>query len=97
MVSETENQRRDVLDEVLHFGGGFKDGEPPWQLEALSALVPHLARWDPNDVDVEVSVKDRDGNDQHLILRVDLTRRGQGLAIDPARVRVAEECDVSPW
>lgn len=72
MVSETENQRRDVLDEVLHFGAGFKDGERPWVLEALSALVPHLAHWDPDDVDVEIAVKDRDGREQHVTLRVDL-------------------------
>ena len=36
VVSETENQRHDVLDEVLHFGAGFKDGEQPWVLEALA-------------------------------------------------------------
>ena len=71
-MSETENQRHDVLDEVLHFGAGFKDGERPWVREALSALVPHVARWDPNDVNVEISVKDRDGKEQHVTLRADL-------------------------
>jgi hypothetical protein len=77
VVSETENQRRDVLDEVLHLGAGFKDGERPWVLGALSALGPHLARWDPNAVNVEISVKDRDGREQHVTLRADLpaTRR----------------------
>jgi hypothetical protein len=73
VVSETENQRRDILDEVLHFGAGFKDGERPWVLEALSALGPHLARWDPDDVDVEISVKDRDGKEQHVTLQADLS------------------------
>jgi hypothetical protein len=72
VVSETENQRRDVLDDVLHFGAGFKDGERRWVLGALSALGPHLARWDPDDVDVEISVKDRDGREQHVTLRADL-------------------------
>ena len=71
-VSETENQRHDVLDKVLRFGAGFKDGERPWVREALSALVPHVARWDPNDVNVEISVKDRDGKEQHVTLRADL-------------------------
>jgi hypothetical protein len=51
-VSETENKRHDVLDQAVRLGAGFKDGERPWVLEALSALVPHLARWDPDDVDV---------------------------------------------
>jgi hypothetical protein len=71
-VSETENQRHDVLDQAVRLGAGFKDGERPWVLEALSALVPHLARWDPDDVDVEISVKDRDGKEQHVTLRADL-------------------------
>jgi hypothetical protein len=71
-VSETENKRHDVLDQAARLGAGFKDGERPWVLEALSALVPHLARWDPDDVDVEISVKDRDGKEQHVTLRADL-------------------------
>jgi ribosome-associated translation inhibitor RaiA len=71
-VSETENQRRNILDEVLRLGAGFKDGERAWVLDALSALVPHLARWDPDDLDVEISVKDRDGKEQHITLRADL-------------------------
>jgi hypothetical protein len=71
-VSETENKRHDVLDQAVRLGAGFKDGERPWVLEALSALVPHLARWDPDDVDVEISVKDRDGKEQHITLRADL-------------------------
>lgn len=71
-MSETQNQRPDVLDEVLRFGTGFKDGERPWVQEALSALAPHLARWSADDVDVEISVKDRDGKEQHVTLRADL-------------------------
>lgn len=71
-MSETENQRRDVLDEVLHFDAGFQARERPWVLEALSALGPHLARWDPDDVNVELSVKDRDGKEQSVTLRADL-------------------------
>jgi ribosome-associated translation inhibitor RaiA len=71
-VSEAENQRRNVLDEVLRLGAGFKEGERAWVLDALSALVPHLARWDPDDLDVEISAKDRDGKEQHITLRVDL-------------------------
>jgi hypothetical protein len=29
-VSETENQRRNVLEEVLRLGAGFKEGERAW-------------------------------------------------------------------
>ena len=71
-MSETENQRREVLDKVLHFGAGFKDGERPQVLEALSALAPHLAHWNSNDVEVKISVKDRDGKEQHVTLQADL-------------------------
>jgi len=55
-----------------HLVTGSKDGERPWVLEALSALVPHVACWDPDDVDVEISVKDRDGKEQHVTLRAGL-------------------------
>jgi hypothetical protein len=68
-VSETEDQRRNVLERCCVWS---KDGEWACVLEALSALVPHLARWDPDDLDVKISVKDRDGKEQHITLRVDL-------------------------
>jgi hypothetical protein len=35
----------------------------------LSALRPHLGRWDPSDVDVEVSLQDRGGKEQRVTLR----------------------------
>ena len=34
--------------------------------------MPHPARWDPDDLDVEISAKDRDGKEQHITLRADL-------------------------
>jgi ribosome-associated translation inhibitor RaiA len=71
-VSETENARTDVLDEVVRLGAGFTDGDRPWVLERLSALVPHVARWDPADLDLEISVKHRDAKEQQVTLRADL-------------------------
>jgi hypothetical protein len=61
-----------VVTQLLHFGAEFKDGERLWVLKALSALGPHLAHWDPKDVDLEISVKDRDGKEQHVTLPADL-------------------------
>jgi ribosome-associated translation inhibitor RaiA len=71
-VSDTENPRTDVLDEVVRLGAGFGGDDRAWVLEKLSALVPHVARWDPADVDLEISVKHRDAKEQQVTLRADL-------------------------
>jgi ribosome-associated translation inhibitor RaiA len=68
----TDSPRTDILDEVVRLGAGFTDGDRPWVLERLSALVPHLARWDPADLDLEISVKHRDAKEQQVTLRADL-------------------------
>ncbi|MCW2599215.1 MAG: hypothetical protein JWM02_1044 [Frankiales bacterium] len=71
-MSETENPRSGVLPQVLRLGMGFQDDDRPWVLDALAALVPHLARWNPADVEVEIAVKDRDGKEQQVTLKADL-------------------------
>jgi ribosome-associated translation inhibitor RaiA len=76
-VSETENPgtgspRTGILDEALHVGRGFSEADRPWVLEALSGLEPHLSRWDPAGMTVDVSVKHRDGKEQQVTLRAEL-------------------------
>jgi ribosome-associated translation inhibitor RaiA len=71
-MSETENPRSNVLEQVLRLGAGFTDDDRRWLLDALESLAPHLARWDPADVDVEMSVGHRDGKEQQVTLRADL-------------------------
>jgi ribosome-associated translation inhibitor RaiA len=76
-VGETENPRTDttrtdVLDQVQHLSGGFSDADRSWVLEALSTLVPHLSRWDPESMKLEVSVKHRDSKEQQVTLRAEL-------------------------
>jgi ribosome-associated translation inhibitor RaiA len=76
-VSESDNPRTDdprtsVLDQVLHLGAGVSDADRKWILDALSVLERHLSRWDPADVSVDVSVKDRGGKEQQVTLRADL-------------------------
>jgi ribosome-associated translation inhibitor RaiA len=71
-VSETENPRTDILDEVVSLGAGFTGDDRAWVLERLAALAPHLTRWDPASVTLEVSVKHRDGKEQQVTLRGDL-------------------------
>lgn len=81
-MSPSVNQRRDVMAEhTLHMGAGFKEQERSHVLETLSGLGARLGRWDPNDVDVEVSVQNRGGKEQRVTLRTTLPGRPQVLAI----------------
>jgi ribosome-associated translation inhibitor RaiA len=76
-VSETENPRTEspragILDEVLVLSGGFSEADRALVREHLSTLEPHLSRWDPADVTVEASVKDREGREQQVTLRAEV-------------------------
>ncbi|BBX65465.1 hypothetical protein MSAS_46390 [Mycobacterium saskatchewanense] len=85
-----DNEQRDAFGEnVLHVGPGFKEYERPLVLEALSTLGPHLlGRWDPRDIDVEVSLQDRGGKEQRVTLRTSLPGR-------PPLVAVAQNPDIT--
>jgi len=61
-----------ILDEAMHLSGGFSEADRPRVLDALAALVPHLSRWEPPGMTVEVSVKDRDRREQAVTLRAEL-------------------------
>jgi ribosome-associated translation inhibitor RaiA len=72
-MSSADDERRDVFDErAVHLGAGFKEQDRPHVLETLSGLRVHLGRWDPSEVDVEVSVHDRGGKEQRVTLRASL-------------------------
>ena len=65
-----ESQQRNAFREnAIHVGAGFVAKERPHVVETLSTLGPHLGRWDPRDVDLEVSLQDRGGNEQRVTLR----------------------------
>lgn len=88
-MSRFDKERRTVFREnVFHVGVGFVAKERPHVVEALSTLEPHLGRWDPNDVNVEVSLQDRGGNEQRITLRTTLPGR-------PPLVAVAENPDLT--
>ena len=57
-----------ILDGRLRLGAGFHAAERPTVLRDLGALERHLAAWDRDAVDVEVSVKDREGPEQQITL-----------------------------
>jgi len=88
-VSKSDDDRRQVFDmRAVHVGAGFKEQERPHILEVLASLGPHLGGWDPDDVDVEVSMQDRGGKQQRVTLRTKLP----GL---PPLVAVADEQDLT--
>ncbi|HZQ33901.1 MAG TPA: hypothetical protein VFB19_19475 [Mycobacterium sp.] len=88
-MSTSDDDRRELFDErALHVGVGFKEEERPYLVEVLESLAPHLYRWAADDVDVEVSVKDRGGRQQRVTLRTELP----GL---PPLVAVADDRDLT--
>ena len=88
-MTSANEQRDDFGERVLHVGAGFKEKERPHVLETLSTLGPHLlGRWDPRDVDVEVSLQDRGGKEQRVTLRTSLPGHAPIVA-------VAENTDIT--
>jgi ribosome-associated translation inhibitor RaiA len=93
-VATPENDQREVHQELtVHMGAGVKEHERPHVLETLSALAPHLGRWDAHDVGVEVSVQDRDGKEQRVTLRTTLPGFPPLIAVadDPHLTRALSE------
>lgn len=61
--------RTGILDQILHVSGGFSEAERQRVLDALADLTPHLSRWDPADMELDVSVKERDSKEQKVSIR----------------------------
>ena len=88
-MSKSENEERNNLPEnAIRVGAGFVAKERPHVVEMLSTLGPHLGKWDPRDVNVDVSLHDRGGKEQRVILRTILP------GLTPL-VAVAENPDVT--
>jgi len=88
-MSKSDDEQQIIFREnVIRVGAGFVAKERPLVLDSLSTLAPHLGRWDPRDVDIDVSLQDRGGNEQRITLRTRLP----GL---PPLVAVAENPDVA--
>jgi hypothetical protein len=60
-MSGTENNQTGTLEERLRLGAGFAAADRPRILSALSALAPHLSGWEHDQVELEVSLKDIEG------------------------------------
>jgi ribosome-associated translation inhibitor RaiA len=88
MMNTSNREQRNILDEnVIHVGVGFVAKERPHVLAALSGLAPHLGRWNPHDVDIDVSLQERGGKEQRVTLRTSLPGR-------PPLVAVADNPDI---
>lgn len=68
----TNSAAGDDLAQILRLGAGFEDADQRWLHDRLAALAPHLARWDPSAVDVEISVKHRGSKEQQVTLKSDV-------------------------
>ena len=81
-MSKSDDKQRIILREsVIRVDAGFVAKERPHVLETLSTLGPHLGRWDPSQVDIEVTLQDRGGKEQRVTLRTTLPGRPQLVAV----------------
>jgi ribosome-associated translation inhibitor RaiA len=72
MTTQDDQQRKGFRERSIHVGSGFVARERAHVVEVLSALGPHLGKWDPSDVVVDVSLQDRDGKEQRVTVRTTL-------------------------
>jgi ribosome-associated translation inhibitor RaiA len=96
-VSDAENGSTPFLPQRLCLGSGFGDADRSHVLELLSSLERHLVRWDPEQVDLEISVKDRGGSEQKVTFEAGLPTRPPLVAsaaaadLDHAVIEVRQE------
>ncbi|MDT5363061.1 MAG: hypothetical protein QOC69_4823 [Mycobacterium sp.] len=72
MTRSDDNERNVFPENVIRVGAGFVAKERPHVVEMLTALGPHLARWDPSDIAVDVSLHDRGGKEQRVTVHTTL-------------------------
>lgn len=81
-MSNSDDERRNIFrTSVIHVGAGFVAKERLHVQEALSTLASHLGRWDPSDVDIDVTLQDRGGSEQRITLRTTLPGRPPLIAV----------------
>jgi len=64
----------DLIAERLHLATGFLESERDWIVRRLAALGPRLRSFRQIQVDLEISLKDRDGADQRVTLECRIRR-----------------------
>src|SRR5665213_3075334 len=78
-MSDTE-QNLGTIEQRLRLGPGLTDNDRQQVLDVLSSLNRHLEHWKPEQVDLRLSVRDRDYLDQRVTLEVWLPGRHTLLA-----------------
>lgn len=68
MGANRSNGDRHATVEDIRLGAGFTDDERGDIVSRLSKLDRRLKRFDQDAVDLEISVKGRDTNEQHVVL-----------------------------
>jgi ribosome-associated translation inhibitor RaiA len=68
----TNSSSTPVLTESLRLAGGLHDRERDHIVDVLAPLEKHLARWDTDELDLQLSVKDRGGPEQKVTLEAKL-------------------------
>jgi hypothetical protein len=61
-------QEPDLIDERLLLGTGFHESERDWIVRRLASLGPRLRSFDAVQIDLEISIKDRDSAGQQVTL-----------------------------
>jgi ribosome-associated translation inhibitor RaiA len=73
-MSDPTNSSTDILAERLRLSGGFSAEDRDHVLDILAPLGKRLARWRPEDVDLELTIKNRGGLEQKVTLEAWLPR-----------------------
>jgi len=68
-MSETASSASEIVEQRLRLGAGFASADRPRVVGALAGLAPHLGGWQPDQVDLEISVKDAEGPDQKVTMQ----------------------------
>jgi ribosome-associated translation inhibitor RaiA len=72
MSKSQDTQRNLFCENAIRVGAGFVAKERPFVVDSLSGLAAHFGRWDPRDVNIDVSLQDRGGNEQRVTLQTRL-------------------------
>lgn len=73
-MSDPTNSSTDILAERLRLSGGFSAEDRDHVLDLLAPIGKRLARWRPEDVDLELTIKNRGGLEQKVTLEAWLPR-----------------------
>ncbi|WP_236703329.1 HPF/RaiA family ribosome-associated protein [Lentzea aerocolonigenes] len=63
-----------MIAQRLHLAAGFHASERDWVVDRLAALGSRLRSYRDDEIDLEISLKDREGAEQHVVLQCWISR-----------------------